>query len=193
MRYDLEHKQLTRSRMVETASRVLRRDGIAAAGVATLMAEAGLTNGAFYAHFKSKEALIAEAVVFALNETNAAMADKIRNASAASALDVVLDHYLDPRHVAHPEYGCAVAALGPELARHPEATRRVIDEAIDRLVATISTALPETCLDRKATARTVFGCLVGTIQLARNGSSAMTASILENGAAAIRRMACIAQ
>src|SRR4051794_29126789 len=108
MRYDSGHKQLTRAKMVETAARVLRRDGIAAAGVATLMAEAGLTNGAFYAHFDSKESLVAEAVVAALNETNAAIAQKVQDAAPGCALDAVIEHYLDPRHVAHPERGCAV-------------------------------------------------------------------------------------
>jgi TetR/AcrR family transcriptional regulator, transcriptional repressor for nem operon len=188
MRYDMEHKALTRTRMVETASRVLRREGIAAAGVATLMAEAGLTNGAFYAHFKSKEALVAAAVVFALEETNAAIGAAIRAATAMPALDAVIDHYLDPRHVAHPEYGCAVAALGPELARRPAATRRAVDDAIERLVATIATALPAQCTERQDTARAVFACLAGTIQLAR-GSNAAPAAILARGAAAVRAIA----
>lgn len=188
MRYDAEHKQQTRARMIEVASRVLRRDGIAASGVATLMEEAALTNGAFYAHFASKEALVAEAVVFALGETTAAFEEKIRVAPAGTALDVVISHYLDPRHVVRPEYGCAVAALAPELARRPEATRLAVDAAIDRLVETIASALPEACSNRKETAGAVFACMVGTIQLARNCSPALTPSVLENGAAMVRNM-----
>ena len=174
--------------MVETAARVIRRDGIAAAGVASLMSEAGLTNGAFYAHFASKEALVAEAVVVALGETRAAMALKIAHAAPGQALDAVIDHYLDPRHVAHPEHGCAVAALGPELARRPESTRAAVDAAIDALVATIADALDRQHPHRTAVARAVFASMVGTIQLARTVRPALVASVLAEGANAVRRI-----
>lgn len=186
MRYQADRKQLTRAKMVETAARVLRRDGIAAAGMAGLMAEAGLTNGAFYAHFASKEALVAEAVVSALGDTRAAMAAKIAQAAEGQALDAVIDHYLDPRHVAHPEHGCAVAALGPELARRPESTRVAVDAAIDAIVATIATALPPGHHDSMQAARSVFASMVGTIQLARASRPSLAASILAAGVCAAR-------
>lgn len=188
MRYAAEHKEATRARIVATATRILRRDGIAASGVATLMAEAGLTNGAFYAHFESKEALVAEAVVAALTETTARMAGKIAEAAPGQALDAVIGHYLDPRHVEHPERGCAVAALGDELARRPAATREAVDAAIERLVTTIAAALPDGHVDPAAAARAVFASLIGTIQLARASRPALTASILAGGALAARRL-----
>jgi TetR/AcrR family transcriptional regulator, transcriptional repressor for nem operon len=188
MRYAAEHKEATRARIVTTAARVLRRDGIAASGVATLMAEAGLTNGAFYAHFESKEALVAEAVVAALTETTARMAGKIADAAPGHAFDAVIAHYLDPRHVDHPDKGCAVAALGDELARRPAATREAIDTAIEQLVATIAGALPDGHVDPSAAARAVFASLIGTIQLARASRPALVPSILATGAAAARRL-----
>jgi TetR/AcrR family transcriptional repressor of nem operon len=188
MRYDLEHKEQTRTKMVDTAARVLRRDGIAAAGVASLMAEAGFTNGAFYAHFESKEALVAEAVVAALHGTSAAMAQEIEAADPGHGLEAVIAFYLDPRHVAHPEHGCAVAALGAELARRPESTRELVDKAVERLVATIAGALPEGHANRMAAARAVFASLVGTIQLARASRPSLTSSILKAGAAAAYRI-----
>jgi TetR/AcrR family transcriptional regulator, transcriptional repressor for nem operon len=61
-RYGKEHKEATRRRIVESAGRRFKRDGIDRSGIATLMADAGLTNGAFYAHFASKDDLIATAV-----------------------------------------------------------------------------------------------------------------------------------
>src|SRR6266498_1303176 len=62
VRYGKEHKEATRRRIIETAGRRFKRDGIDGSGVATLMADAGLTNGAFYAHFDSKEDLVANVV-----------------------------------------------------------------------------------------------------------------------------------
>ena len=59
MRYSKDHKEATRQRIVEAAGRRFKQDGIDGAGVATLMSDAGLTNGAFYAHFASKEDLVA--------------------------------------------------------------------------------------------------------------------------------------
>lgn len=189
MRYAAEQKEQTRARMVATAARVLRRDGIAAAGVATLMAEAGLTNGAFYAHFPSKEALVAEAVVAALEESAQRFADTIAAAPAGQALDAVIALYLDPRHVDHPELGCAVAALGPELARRPAATRAAVDGAIGKLVATIAGALHKDDAGRRDpldVAGAVFASLVGTIQLARASRPALVPRILQAGALAAR-------
>lgn len=188
MRYQVDHKQVTKARLVETAARVLRRDGIAAAGVATLMAEAGLTNGAFYTYFASKEALVADAVVAALSQTRAALALKIAQAAEGQALDAVIEHYLDPRHVTHPEHGCAVAALGPELARRPESTRAVVDAAIDGLVTTIADALEPGRPDRIAVARAVFASMVGTMQLARTVRPALVAAVLAEGAVAAGRI-----
>lgn len=186
MRYEADRKQLTRAKIVETAARVLRRDGIAAAGVATLMAEAGLTNGAFYAHFESKEALVAEAIVNALSETTAVMAERIRQAAPGQALDAVIDLYLDPRHVAHPERGCAIAALGPELARRPATTREAVNTAVETLLATIAGALPEQHPDSKEVARALFASMVGTIQLARTSQPDLVPTMLGAGAAAAR-------
>lgn len=186
MRYANEHKQQTRTRMIETAARVFRRDGIDAAGIACLMKEAGLTNGAFYAHFCSKEALVAEAIVSALALTRAALERAVEEAEAGHKLDALIDHYLDPRHVAHPEHGCAVAALGAELGRRPESTKRVVDAAIDELVATIAQALPSRGIGSLQQARGVFASLVGTVQLARNCSAAMVPDILAAGAQAVR-------
>lgn len=186
MRYASGQKELTRQKMVDTAALVLRRDGIAAAGVATLMAEAGLTNGAFYAHFDSKEALVAEAVVAALKETAATLARTVAEADEGHRLDALIDRYLDARHAAHPERGCAVTALGPELARRPPETRAAVGAAIDDLIGVIVSALPPGHPDPLAAGRAVFGCMVGTLQLARVAEPSAQADILRGGAAAAR-------
>lgn len=185
MRYSTSHKTETRAKILLEASRLIRRDGIEATGVSDLMAAAGLTNGAFYAHFASKEALVSDAVVAALGETQAAIGARIRAAEPAARLDALLSHYLDPKHVAHPEKGCAIAALGPELARRPDTTRAAINTALDELIETVAEALPEGP-NQLASARAVFATLVGTIQLARNSPESQVAQVLASGRIAAR-------
>ena len=189
MRYTAGHKEATRTKVLETAAHVFRRDGIAASGVATLMNEAGLTNGAFYAHFASKEALVAEAVAHALKATGAGLAQAAQQAAPGEALDAVIARYLDPRHVDHPAHGCAVAALGAELGRRPDASRAVIEAAIDDVVAVFAGALPADHPHRTEAARAVFASLVGTLQLARTCRASEVPSVLRVGAAAARLVA----
>jgi TetR/AcrR family transcriptional repressor of nem operon len=69
MRYSKDHKQETRERIIRTAARRFREDGVEAVGVAALMADAGLTHGGFYAHFPSKEALVAAACAEGFGES----------------------------------------------------------------------------------------------------------------------------
>src|SRR6266540_418274 len=116
-RYGKEHKEATRQRITETAGRRLKRDGIDGSGVATLMADAGLTNGAFYAHFDSKDDLIATVV-----------ADQLRTQAEAyealspgrAGLEEFVREYLSPRHRDHRDTGCPSAALLDEIGRCPK-------------------------------------------------------------------------
>ena len=89
-RYGKEHKQTTRRRIIEAAGRRLKRDGIDGSGVATLMADAGLTNGAFYAHFDSKEDLVASTVADQLREE--------RERYSTQSLEEIVRGYLSPQH-----------------------------------------------------------------------------------------------
>ena len=89
-RYGKDHKQATRRRIVEAAGRRLKRDGIDGSGVASLMADAGLTNGAFYAHFDSKDDLVATTVADQLREQ--------RERYSAPSLEEIVRGYLSPQH-----------------------------------------------------------------------------------------------
>jgi TetR/AcrR family transcriptional repressor of nem operon len=186
MRYANDQKQKTRTKILTTASAAFRKKGIDASGIAALMADAGLTNGAFYAHFPSKEALVAEAVVLALDETRSALAASAR---LGDGFNAILDHYLVPGHVLHPEHGCAVAALGSEFGRLPQASREAINKAVEAIVMTIADTLPDTLEDRGRTARAIFGLMVGTIQLARASDPILIPDILASGAAGARLLA----
>lgn len=109
MRYTEGHKDSVRARIVETASRVLRREGLDAASIPRLMKAAGLTHGGFYVHFKDRDELVAEAVAHAA-------ADSAFSSESVAAEDAFAK-YLSKDHVNHPDHGCVIAALGDEGAR----------------------------------------------------------------------------
>ncbi|MEA5410677.1 helix-turn-helix domain-containing protein, partial [Synechococcus sp. BA-120 BA3] len=113
MRYPESHKQAVRARILEAAAEELRRHGLSGIGIPALMRRAGLTHGAFYAHFPSRDALVAEAI------RTAAAASVDGPLAPSLSLEQSLAAYLSPEHLAHPERGCVIAALGAEGARQP--------------------------------------------------------------------------
>src|SRR4051812_37775337 len=115
MRYEKGRKDESRRRIVEIASERFRSDGIAASGLAGIMKDAGLTNGAFYPHFESKVELVRESVAVTLES----QADQIREVIAAGGLEAAIAVYLSPEHRDNPGMGCTSAALLPEVARQP--------------------------------------------------------------------------
>ena len=118
MPWNKDHKGTTRGRILETASSALRAKGVAGVGVAQVMQEAGLTHGGFYAHFGSKDELVADAFLHACDQS----AGKLEAAAGAAAegekLNAVASAYLTSNHARHPERGCPIAALGGELVRN---------------------------------------------------------------------------
>src|SRR5437764_13972352 len=118
-RYGKEHKEATRRRIVEAAGRRLKRDGIDGSGVAALMADAGLTNGAFYAHFASKDDLVATAVADQLHE----QLERYRAAAPERAgVERMVREYLSVEHRDNVEHGCPSAALLHEIGRGTDET-----------------------------------------------------------------------
>jgi TetR/AcrR family transcriptional regulator, transcriptional repressor for nem operon len=165
MRYDKDHKQATRQRIVEAAGRRFKQDGIDGAGVAAVMSDAGLTNGAFYAHFTSKEDLVANV-----------LADQLRNQrqsldsepSDRAGLEAFIRSYLSPQHRDECADGCPSAALLDEIARRPAATRQVFTDELMGVIDDIASRLDPTDVEvARKDALTVFGLMVGTLQLAR--------------------------
>ncbi len=120
MRVSSERKAETRGRILEAAGALFRSHGIDAVGVDAIMHEAGLTHGGFYAHFASKEALVAEVSAASLARAAARWERISQEADHATALARIVESYLDPAHVAAAERGCVLATLGPEMARRRE-------------------------------------------------------------------------
>src|SRR5262249_42575249 len=117
MPWPKQHRQQTRQRIVETAAAAFRVHGIEGVRVDEVMARAGLTHGGFYSHFRSKEALAREVIDFASAQTVEALAKASKGASDETRLHAAIDAYLSPEHAAHPDRGCPVAAIGPEIIR----------------------------------------------------------------------------
>ncbi len=193
MRYATDRKERTHEQILSTAAELFRRDGVVATGVAGLMKEVGLTQGGFYAHFESKEALVREAVGRASLDVAGAMEQIAHAAGGGTAgLSAVIDRYLSRRHLELAERGCVLAAVGGELAREPEATREAVREGIHRLSAVIEAGLPAGTRHRARVARSVFALMVGTMQMARLcGDPEDGVAVLEEGKAAARALSGI--
>ena len=116
-RTDPSRKEATHERIVDAAARAIRRSGYDGTGVADIMKDAGLTHGGFYAHFNSREAMLAEAADRAGADTVATMTRVADAAAPDQALQAIIRAYLSKAHVEAVETGCAVAALGSEMRR----------------------------------------------------------------------------
>ena len=127
MRYGTDQKQATRERILEAAGRRFKQDGIDGAGVAAVMSDAGLTNGAFYAHFASKEDLVANVLADQLRAQRRRFDTQPPD---RSGLEAIVRAYLSPEHRDQPADGCPSAALLDEIARRPAATRQVFTDEL---------------------------------------------------------------
>jgi len=187
MRFEKGHKAATRRHILDVASKRFRRDGAAAAGIAGIMGEAGLTNGAFYAHFDSKDALVREALASALADQQHRLEEDKRT---GLDLEGAIRRYLNRGHLDDPAGGCPSAALLPEIARQPLPARRTYEKGLRSYVSTLAALLPDAgsaASRRRATA--IFALMVGTLQLARAVSDAAQAKqILDGGVEAALRL-----
>ncbi|GKQ39238.1 TetR family transcriptional regulator [Streptomyces sp. A012304] len=180
MRYAKEHKQVTRQRIIEKAGQRFKQDGIDGSGVSTLMADAGLTNGAFYAHFASKDDLVANVVAAELH-TQAVRFNTLR--PGRPGLEDLVREYLSPEHRDNPDMGCPSAALLDEIGRCGDATKQAYTDGAKSIVAEIAARL--TPADPQAAhlkAIGLFTMMVGTLQLSRALSDRKFADeVLEQG------------
>ena len=136
-------KEATHDRIVETAARAIRRSGYGGAGVAEIMKEAGLTHGGFYAHFDSREAMLAEAADRAGADGMEVLARVAATAPPDKALKAMLRAYLSKAHVEGVETGCAVAALGSEMPRQAPKVRRAATRRIKETIDLVARQLPD--------------------------------------------------
>jgi AcrR family transcriptional regulator len=136
-------KEATHERIVETAARAIRRSGYGGTAVADIMKGAGLTHGGFYAHFASREAMLAEAADRAGAEAVAASASIAANAPPDQALQALLHAYLSTEHIEGVETGCPIAALGSEMPRQAPEVRRAATRRIKEMIDLIARQSPD--------------------------------------------------
>lgn len=160
-------KQLTHDRILDTAAGVLREDGFWGVGVADIMKRSGLTHGGFYAHFASRDALLAEALERAGEDSRARLLRSIDAAQrkGASRFRALIESYLSNTHLAAADRGCPVAALASEMARQSEHVREAAAVRVEALVELVRTTLAPSLPD--GTAAIVTAQMLGALQLAR--------------------------
>lgn len=168
MRYDNEHKQRTRAKVLEAAAQAIRNDGPERVGVAAVMAEAGLTHGGFYAHFKSKDELVAAAIDSMFEESRARLARETEGRGAKEGLAAYVDFYLSAKHRDARGRGCPIAALASDAPRLSEDVRAAFAAGVARLAAGLAEKLAEAgTAEPQMAARSMVAELVGALSLAR--------------------------
>lgn len=174
-------KEASHERIVSAAARAIRRSGYDGTGVADIMKEAGLTHGAFYAHFPSREAMLAEAATRACAEAAALTADVVASVAADQALASMLRAYLSPEHLKQVEMGCPLAALGSETARQAPEVRRVTTRHIKEMIDLVARQSPDWGQPgAHERALVTVATMVGTLVLARAvDEAALSGSLCE--------------
>jgi len=190
MRYSKGHKEETHRQIVKNAAVRFRRDGFDGAGIASLMADSGLTHGGFYAHFKSKEDLFRATISWALKETFERLSTAAYGAKSKKRLEAIVEAYLSTMHRDHAGHGCIAAVQAPDIARQSSDTRQHFINELDPIIELIEAQLPEggSRPARKQRAYAVFASMIGSMQMSR----AFTEARLSDNMLAAGRAAAIA-
>jgi len=188
MRYSDSHKEETRKKVVRAAAEAVRAKGPDGVGVAEIMAEAGLTHGGFYAHFKSKEALVAAAVEEAFAQSRRRFARVTEAMTPEQALGTFVDAYVSIEHRDNPRRGCPISALSNDLPRQGPAVQAAFDAGVAALIARLEGWLPEPDLvARRSLATSLMAEMAGAVALSRAVSDpALAKQILEASRSRIR-------
>jgi TetR/AcrR family transcriptional repressor of nem operon len=169
LRYSPDHKQLTRLRIVEAASQAFRERGVAETGLDEVMRRAGLTHGGFYAHFRDKTELVAEACAAGFAEAVPNLGRIAALSTPAARVRLLIDSYLSERHRKNRGSGCLIVAVAADMARLDGPARRGYSQAFTRHLERLGSALqlsrdPETNLD---CVTQLMSSLVGALLFAR--------------------------
>jgi TetR/AcrR family transcriptional repressor of nem operon len=169
MPWPKDHKAKTREKIVAEASAALRAHGIDGVGVEDVMARAGLTHGAFYAHFGDKDELVRVALEHAGKETLERFTKALEGLDPERRFDAAIAAYASRDHAGHPELGCPVAAIGPEVARAGGKTKRALAAHVRERLEWMRSLLPKRIRGAQAddAVNGALACMLGAVILAR--------------------------
>jgi len=154
-----------RDELLKAASRLFRERGFDKVGIAEIAAAAGLTHGAFYTHFKSKEALCAEVIAHASGRSGSAL-------KATVSWRASVEAYLSPKHVRDRATGCPFAALGGDVPRESNAIKNAFSDALERSIDAVAANLGHKHeAARREDAIQALATLVGALVLARTAAT----------------------
>src|SRR5438046_3604996 len=166
MRYEREHKRRTRDRIVRNAARKFRAEGLSGPGVASVMKASGLTVGGFYKHFRNKDELLTEAMAQGFAESNANIRSALQQVPPEHKWKELVRLYLSSEHCDHPDTGCPVAALAPEMARAKLSVRKRIAGLI-KGYRWIEFMPGRTLAERERNFFVIFSAMAGAVSIAR--------------------------
>jgi TetR/AcrR family transcriptional regulator, transcriptional repressor for nem operon len=164
MRYEPEHKTQTRDRIVRNAARKLRAEGLSRPGVASVMKASGLTVGGFYKHFRSKDELLAAAIAQGFSDSSERIRSSLQNVPRGDRWKEIVRFYLSSDHCDHPDVGCPVAALAPEIARAKFSIRKQIVGLMRQWVEFMP---GRTATERERNFFVIFSAMAGAVSIAR--------------------------
>ncbi len=171
MRYPPEHKQQARAYIVASSGRCFRRHGLDGIGIDGLAREAGVTSGAFYGHFKSKNSAFMETAVQGLKDLAAAITD-LQTAQGDSWASHFIDFYLGERRICELGESCGLQSLTPDVMRAGLVTRTAYEEAFVAVVDSVASGFPNMAQEQaRSTAQALLALLSGGVTLARSMSS----------------------
>jgi len=168
MRYRPEHKLETRRRIVKDASRRIRAEGLSGAAVSEVMQDAGLTHGGFYKYFESKDELLLESLREGFREIEDTLADAAQESPPGEAWKTVVKTYLSLDLCEHPERGCPLAALSPELARAGKGMQAQIAAELVNYKSRMLPFMPgRRSADKERAFFAIFSTMIGAVEIAR--------------------------
>jgi TetR/AcrR family transcriptional regulator, transcriptional repressor for nem operon len=168
MRYDADQKKRTRGQILDEAARAIRLKGPERVGVAEVMGKLGLTHGGFYAHFSSKDDLIAQAITSMFEQGYSNLQRRTEGLEPKKALEAYVDWYLSKAHRDTLTGGCPLAAISGDVPRLPQAARTRYTDGMERLVGEFAHLLKKLkCKNADAVAYSVCSEMAGALTLAR--------------------------
>jgi TetR/AcrR family transcriptional regulator, transcriptional repressor for nem operon len=189
MRYDTDHKQQTRARVLDAAAKAIRIAGPDRVGVAGVMAEAGLTHGGFYAHFASKDELVTAAIAHMFEQAGERLRVHTEGRGPGEGIVSYIDFYLSRKHRDARGFGCPMAALSSDLPRLTDEARKIFSAGARRLGDTLAGKLAELGrADADVEGRSVVAEMIGALSLSRVEKDAKQSdAILETSKRSLKR------